>query len=235
MTHLHAKALVASLALGFVSCLLSLPVAADEKEGREIRGWGKVTDPDGDCEIKATDGGVSLKLPGSPHDFAAELQLQNSPRVLASMEGDFIAEVKVSGEFKPGETSKIEGRRAYQGAGLLLVKDKSNYISLHRGSVYLDDHVRHYANFELRQNGEMAVSLFEIEIPDGDTYLRLERRGDRVFGSASSDGVQWKTYDPITLKLPKVVEFGVLGVNSSDVPMKVAFQDLEIFRKAKAD
>ena len=78
-----------------------------------------------------------MKIPGvvarlSPSD----IRLQNSPRVLSRVGGDFIAEVKISG-WLPGRVpaSTIPGRLPYHGAGLLLIKDQDNYISLHRGCV----------------------------------------------------------------------------------------------------
>src|SRR5262249_30864558 len=148
-------------------------------------------------------GKVTVKVPGTAHDFAGELGRWNAPRVLSTVRGDFIIEVKVSGAFKPGEQSTIEGRRSYNGAGLLLVKDPKNHLSLQRGAVYLDDKVRHYANFELRKDGELVISRYELELEDRDTYLRLERRGQRVYGMASQDGVNWHSYDPIDVDFPE--------------------------------
>lgn len=232
------KAVAASLGSCALACFLALPVMADEKGATaapQIEGWGRAVDPDGDCEIAPTDGGVAIKVPGTAHDFAAELEKQNAPRVLSKVEGDFIVEVKVSGAFQPGATSSIPGRRPYHGAGLLLIKDRDNYISLHRGCVYLDDKLRHYANFELRKDGELTVSLYEVEIPDEDTYLRLERRGDRVFNATSTDGTHWTSYEPITLELPEAVELGIVGISSSEVPLSVRFRDLTVFRKAKVE
>ncbi|MCA1685014.1 MAG: DUF1349 domain-containing protein [Planctomycetia bacterium] len=238
MSQTHLKTAAAGLASCALACLLALPTLADEKEGKaspQVKGWGQAYDPDGDCEISPSDGGVTIKVPGTAHDFAAELQRRNAPRVLSDVKGDFIAQVKVSGEFKPGETGSIPGRRPYHGAGLLLIKDQDNVISLHRGCVNLDGKVRHYANFELRKDAELTISLYEIEISDRDTYLRLERRGDKVFNATSTDGIHWTSYEPITLELPEAVRFGVVGINSSDVPLSVRFQDLEVFRKVKVE
>ncbi len=238
MSPIVPKAVALSLGSCVFACFLALPIAAEEKgakEGPQVKGWGQAINPDGDCEIAPTDGGVEIKMPGTAHDFAAELKKQNAPRVLSEVKGDFIAEVKVSGAFRPGASSSIPGRRPYHGAGLLLIKDKENYISLHRGCVYLDDKLRHYANFELRKDGELTISLYEIEIPDQDTYLRLERRGDRVFNATSTDGIHWTSYEPITLELPEAVEFGIVGISSSEVPLSVRFQDLTVFRKASIE
>jgi regulation of enolase protein 1 (concanavalin A-like superfamily) len=237
MPMIHRKTVAAGLAGGAVACLLALPILADDNDrtGPRLKGWGQVIDPDRDCDIAFQDGAVSIMVPGAAHDFAAELGRQNAPRVLAELKGDFVAEVKVSGAFKPGDLSVIPGRRPYQGAGLLVIKDKDNYVSLHRGCVTLDDKVRHYANFELRKDGQLAISRFEIEIPDQDTYLRLERRGGRVFNATSPDGIHWTSYDPIELEMPEAAQFGIVGISSSKVPLSIKFQDLTVFRRAEVE
>jgi hypothetical protein len=219
-------------------CLCALGARADEKPGKNIPGFGVASDPDGDCDITFKDGKVQLTLPGKAHDFAADLKRWNAPRVLAPtpVRGDFIAELKVGGELKPGETSTIQGRRPYHGAGLLLLKDQNNYISLHRGAVYLDNRVRHYANFELRKDGELTVSRYEVELDDQDTYLRVERRGGNFYALASHDGVHWKVYDePITVDFPAALRVGAVAVSSSDQPLRCSLEGLAIFRKGAAD
>ena len=150
--------------------LVVLPVV--QAQERPVEGWGVATDPDNDCKIKAQKGRLTMNLPGTAHDFAAELKRWNAPRVLSKVEGDFHLEVKVAGGFNPTADSSIPGRRGYNGGGLLVVKDADNYVSLHRGAVNLDGRVRHYANFELRKNGEMDISLYEVELEDKDTVKR---------------------------------------------------------------
>jgi regulation of enolase protein 1 (concanavalin A-like superfamily) len=236
MSTIHPRVL-GGLASCALACLLAVPILADaqEKAGLHLKGWGQPVDPDGDCGVALEDGAVVIKIPGVAHDFASDIRLQNSPRVLSRVKGDFVVEVKVSGGFKPGATSVIPGRLPYHGAGLLLVKDKDNYISLHRGCVYINNNPRHYANFELRKDGDLAISKYEIEIPDQDTYLRLERRGDQVYNATSPDGVHWTSYEPIALELPETVQLGVVGISSSDVPLSVKFRDLAVFRKAEVE
>ena len=222
--------------LAAAACLLVLSVRADDKPGTHLKGWGEVIDPDHDCQIDLDKGKVTMKLPGKAHDFAAELQRRNAPRILSEVGGDCILEVKVSGELKPSDTSTIEGRRPYNGAGLLLLKDDNNYVSLHRGAVYLDDKVRHYLNFELRKDAELTVSRYEVDLDNEDTYVRLERRGDKVFALGSHDHVHWKVYDdPIEIDFPYVVQVGVEAVSSSDKPFRCAFEEYAIYRKANSE
>jgi regulation of enolase protein 1 (concanavalin A-like superfamily) len=206
--------------------------AAGEKPGAKIKGWGEVIDPDRDCKVALDKGKLTVKVPGTAHDFAAELQRQNAPRVMGEVKGDFIAEVKVSGEFKPSEKSTIDTRRPYNGTGLLLVKDDKNYVSLHRGAVTLDTGVRHYLNFELRKEGELAVSRYEVELEDKDAILRLERRGDKVFALTSPDGLHWKAYDdPIEVDFPETLRLGVEVVNSSDQPFACTLEGYAVFQR----
>jgi regulation of enolase protein 1 (concanavalin A-like superfamily) len=211
-----------------------LVAAGGRTDGRPepVPGWGTATDPDGDCKVKVQKGRLTMSLPGAAHDFAGELERWNAPRVTSKVEGDFIVEVKVSGGFNPTDDSSIPGRRGYNGAGVLLVKDKDNHLSLQRGAVNLGGRVRHYSNFELRRNAELVTSLYEIELENQDVYLRVERRGDKVYGLASHDGIAWKAYDPIEVDFPLALEVGVVGISSSKEPFACRFEGLSLFKKA---
>ena len=231
MSSIKTKIAAAGLAAGVLACLTIAPILADEKDA-VIKGWGRAADPDRDCEVALKEDSLDIKIPGKSHDYASDISIQNSPQVLREVSGDFIVEVRVGGEFNPGATSTIAGRLSYHGAGLLLIKDQDNYISLHRGCVYINQQQRHYANFELRRGGGLAVSRYEIEIPNQETYLRLERRGNLVFNATSPDGIHWSSYEPVELELPATVQLGVLGVTSSDVPLAIKFRDLKVFLKS---
>ncbi len=225
---------IRSVAGPLLACLLSLAVPVDDRPGKAIAGWGEIIDPDGDCQITAVKGKVTIQVPGKAHDFAGELQRWNAPRVLSPVKGDFIVEVKVGGELKPSDTSTIPGRRSYNGAGLMIIKDKDNHVSLHHGAVHLDNGVRHYANFELRKDAELVVSRFELDLEDKEVYLRIRRQGDKFSAQASHDGVTWKSYDePITVEFPEEVQVGVEAVNSSDRPFRCVLEGFKVSRAAK--
>jgi regulation of enolase protein 1 (concanavalin A-like superfamily) len=217
------------LAAGFLA--LSPMRAADKPE--TIPGWGELTNPDGDCKVKAGKERLTVKIPGAAHDFAGELKRWNAPRVMSRVEGDFVVEVQVSGAFTPAAESTIRGRLSYNGAGILLVQDQDNHLSLQRGAVNLGDRVRHYANFELRRGAELVTSLFEIELEDKPVFLRVERRGGKVYGLSSHDGVNWKAYDPIEVEFPKAIDVGLVGISSSADPFECELEGLSLFRKTE--
>jgi regulation of enolase protein 1 (concanavalin A-like superfamily) len=224
----RARFLSLTVLVGF----LALSIQAGNQTGKVVPGWGVLLDPDGDCKITATKDKVKIEMPGAAHDFAAELQRWNAPHILTPVTGDVIVDLKVCGELKPGQNSVIDGRRPYHGAGLLLLKDRNNYVSLHRGVVHLDNGARHYANFELRKDGAMAISRYELGIDDQDTHLRVERRGNKFYALASHDGVNWKVYEePIVADFPADIRVGVVAVSSSDVPLHCSLEGFSVFRK----
>src|SRR2546430_2558343 len=76
--------------------------AVREEKPRTLKGWGKITDADGDCTVKARKGMVTIKVPGGTHDLNRAIGM-NGPRVLKEVEGDFTDQVKVTGDFDPGD------------------------------------------------------------------------------------------------------------------------------------
>ncbi|MEO7299239.1 MAG: DUF1349 domain-containing protein [Verrucomicrobiota bacterium] len=194
-------------------------------------GWNNVVDPDHDCQVRTKDDTIHIDVPGTAHDFAAELQRWNAPRVLAQVDGDFVLEVKIHGAFQPAEPSTIEGRRPYHGAGLLLVQDKQNHLSLQRGAVLLGKKLRHYANFEWRHGPDAKVSNYEFEIEDRDISLRVARRGNRILAMASQDGVNWRAFNPIEVDFPQNLSVGVEAINSSKKPFSCSFHGLSLYRE----
>lgn len=211
------------------------PATDSDQSVTTIKGWGRVIDPDADCNIRATPNGsqVSMLVPAAAHDFAAELERWNAPRVLMGVQGDFVAEVKVGGDFSPGEESTIEGRKSYNGAGLLVVADPQNHLSLQRGAFRTDDgHVRHYLNCELRRDGQSVVSYYSMDLRDQETYLRLERRGNQITASVSMDGLQWRSYKPINAPdLPRRLRIGVEAVNSANASFRCVFSDFALYHR----
>jgi regulation of enolase protein 1 (concanavalin A-like superfamily) len=220
------------LILGVAGLIVS-PVISDDRPAQVIEGWGEVADPDGDCTIRQDGQKLTIAIPATKHDLSVEVGDVNAPRVLRNLAGDFIALVKVSGNVRHNGNRTSENYLAYHGAGLLLWLDGQTYIRLERAAVVQDENkVLHYANFELRKDGKRAeMESNSFEIPDGDTYLRLERRGGRIFGSFSDDGIRWGSFDPITVELPKDLKLGVDAINTSTEPFKAEFSEPEVYKK----
>lgn len=203
--------------------------AADERPGVSIPGWGRVVDPDGDCQVRLEADRLVFDVPGVEHNLTAETGKLNAPRVVRSIEGDFIIEVQVLGAVRPGAVSTTEDSVPYHGAGLVVWQDEKNYVRLERAAVFNEDRIVSYANFELREDGIRAGSQPD-EIDQQPLYLRLERRGEAVYASHSRDGRSWVALPELPVKLTRSVQVGVLAVSSSTKPLHVRFDHFRVFR-----
>jgi regulation of enolase protein 1 (concanavalin A-like superfamily) len=185
-----------------------------------ITGWDKPVDPDKDCKLTIDKGTLTIEVPGKDHDLGIERGLMNSPRLLRDVEGDFIAQVRVSGTFKPSQNSTSNQRLPFVGAGLLLMTDEKTYVRLERAALVKGGETMTYANWELRQDGKWVLWGEEKIRPleDKATYLRLERKGDKLRASVCHDGNKWWELKPLELKLPAKLKLGVsAGGTSMDV------------------
>ncbi len=196
---------------------LAAPTPADRPW---VTGWDKPVDPDQDCKFIRDKGTLTIEVPGKDHDLAIERNLMNSPRLLRDVEGDFVAQVRVRGIFRPSKESTSAERLPFVGAGLLLMADEKTYIRLERAALVKGGEVKTYANWELRQDGQWVLSGEEKVRPleDKATLVRLERKGDKLLASVSHDGEKWWELKPLELKLPAKLKIGVAaGGTSMDV------------------
>jgi regulation of enolase protein 1 (concanavalin A-like superfamily) len=220
-------------------CFLSLLVVAganapgvDKKaSGLTTKHWGEVLDPDSDCKFVLEKGRLAIGVPGTDHSLGFERGQMNAPRVLRAVEGDFIAQVKVSCEFPSGATSLLPTRRPFHGAGFLLWLDEKNYIRLERAEMVYEGNNLSYASFESRMNGEFVRkgNASEMPLTAGATYLRLERRGGMVYAATSVDGIQWLSMEPIEVELPKLVSLGVAAGHNTSSPFEAVFEDFKVY------
>jgi hypothetical protein len=102
------------------------PASCEEKEGTGLTLWGEVVDPDGDCELKMISGDLACAVPGTLHDLNVDIDKNNGPRVVQEVEGNFIAQVKVTGSFQPGTVRTGPKRVPYNGGGIVVWQDSDN-------------------------------------------------------------------------------------------------------------
>ena len=87
--------------------VVAAPVPADRPW---ITGWDKAVDPDMDCKFTRDKEALTIEAPGKDHDLGVERGLMNSPRLLRDVEGDFTAQVRVGGDFRPSSESTTNER-----------------------------------------------------------------------------------------------------------------------------
>lgn len=211
---------------------LAAPVPANRPW---VTGWDKPVDPDKDCKFTIDKGTLTIEVPGKDHDLAIERDLMNSPRLLRDVEGDFVAQVRVSGTFLPSQNSTSNERLPFVGAGLLLMADEKTYIRLERATLRLRGEVKTYANWELREDGKwvLAGDASVQPLEDKPTYLRLERKGDKLLPSVSHDAKEWKELNPLDVKLRAKLKLGVSGGGTSMDVFAPRFDDFQLKQKGR--
>jgi len=219
------------------SLLFSSITVGQDKKPVTIAGWGTVTDLAGDCTVKEQDGKLAVTVPGGVHDLNASAGGMKAPRVLKEIEGDFTVEVKVTGEFKPGEIEGSFRVRPFNGAGLLVWQDAGNYVRLERNVYWVKEHSEYVCYPPLLQRfkeGEEeedicpAPTLYDNFFRARSTWLRLERRKDELTASYSRDGKEWTVAKTIAVELSKKLRAGIAVINTSAQPFTVEFENLNL-------
>jgi hypothetical protein len=225
------KRLACALPWCLAACAaLAAPAPPEPKDVPWETGWDKPVDPDGDCKFVREKGVLTIEVPGADHDLGVERGLMNSPRLLRDAEGDFTAQVKVGGAFRPTTASTTTRRIPFVGAGLVLMNGDKTYVRLERATLYKGQEYKSYANWELRLDGQWVQAGEESVQPleDKPAYLRLERKGDRLRAWVSPDGEKWSELPPLDVKLPAKVKIGVAAGTTSAEPFKPTYEGFSL-------
>jgi regulation of enolase protein 1 (concanavalin A-like superfamily) len=150
----------------------------------------------------------------------------NAPRLVRRVRGDFTASVRVVGRLEPGR-AKTTIYDPYHGAGLIVWQDSSNYLRFERAVGFIKGRAHPYLNYELRENGRLAVS-HGITVPDRALFVRLERRRDTFTGVYSQDGRRWVRLARIEAALGDRVDVGVIAVNASARTLSAGLEGFEV-------
>jgi hypothetical protein len=201
--------------------------------------WDHPIDPDHDCKFVIKDGTAILELPGTDHDLAPKRKRFNAPRLLRSVAGDFVMQVRVSSSFRPSAKSTVDKEDPSVAAGLVLIPADENCMRLEYGAYRRKGEQRTCP--ALRMRGER---IFNMEMdwvapwkpdPAGEkeahVYLRLERQGDIISEAISPDGKKWTYSFTVRIKgLPEKVEVGMAAYSTSTEPFKVRFDQFKLTR-----
>lgn len=202
-----------------------------------IAGWGDVINPDGDCKVTATNGKLTMELPGNDHVIRPERQKMNAPRVLQDVTGEFDLQVKVSGDFFRDAKSVVPGRPPYQDAGLLVWMDDKNNLKLSRARITAQGRTGDYFNLEFRHDGEVGEIPFPGEarkvLQAKTVYLRLQIHSDATTAGVSADGKKWITTSLPGEERPEKVHAGVLAENNTSTPLNVAFEEFSLSQNTR--
>jgi regulation of enolase protein 1 (concanavalin A-like superfamily) len=201
--------------------------SASATSERTIEGWGVATDPDGDCKIEPDGKKLVMEVPNTTHGLIANIiDRSNAPRVLREVEGDFEIQVKVDGAFAPSGSGTTLRDMPTTEAGLVVMSDTDNFITLLRSAVYRNDKVNAAVAVSHRTEGR-GSGMRLPRIGKGTTYLRLVRKGSKFLPYASTDGKTWDSLRPVEVEWPERLKLGVTALTmGTEQPFSVAFDEL---------
>lgn len=189
--------------------------------------WGDFVDPDGDCTARFDHGGVRFELPGKLHDLNGAVGTTNAPRLVQEVEGDFVAQVKVSGEFQPSAPSTRRSALPYNGAGFAVWLDADHFVRAERGAVLRNKDVHGFFLFENHEEAR-TIARHNGFLEQGDIYLKIERRGARLLAFHSTDGKAWAETEPMDIPWPPRLKLGLCAISSSFSPLSVRCDEFSV-------
>jgi Protein of unknown function (DUF1349) len=210
-------------------------------------GWDEPTDPDRDCTFVQRRSALTIVVPAKDHDFDTMRRAMNAPRLLRDVEGDFLLEVRVRGDFHATKACTAKGRGAEDvnsgtSAGLFLEAENKwrHRLRLEFGVERVEgEPIAHFTDTsyclttpDTRGSKTVYEDMPNYPLPRKSrrAYLRLERRGDLCFLYIGPDGTKWTQLSRFDHPLPKRVKVGLIAVSTSRAPLKVTF---EAFRLTK--
>lgn len=201
---------------------------------------GPLPDAAKDCRLDKDEKSLKVRIdiPGKIHTLGPDYEIRknvpihNAPMTLTEVDGDFLAQVEVTGEINPG--LKLPNERlarglafTFQSGGLLLYQDKNNFIRLERAGSIVTDRATmlHRLIVEVVRDGKWATKPIWLDIPEGDTKLVMIRRKGRLrfmFGPAGTDAIY--RFRDFAVKFPSKVKVGLTASNIAAQPFSVTFE-----------
>jgi regulation of enolase protein 1 (concanavalin A-like superfamily) len=214
----------------------NLPVAGFAALGSLIDALGQ---PAKDCKVEKEGSSLTIEVPAGVRVLSPQLDVHTAPLMLTDVEGDFIAQVRVTGNMIPGTSPpKFKGRdnlpNTYQGAGLVLLQDSRNYIRVER-SVSAErgkPTLRTRALIEIVKGGRV-ISVLYPRIPDGDLYIRIQRTNGAVTCLFGPNGKFWLTHEKLAIAIPPKIKVGLIASNMSKVPLNAQFEQFVLITEKK--
>ncbi|MFO0908332.1 MAG: hypothetical protein U0794_08220 [Isosphaeraceae bacterium] len=199
----------------------------------KVEQWGalKVAGMSPDCSLLLDGTSLEISIPGSLHFLNPQAPAGNRepPRLLTSVDGDFVAKVRVAGRVRPGTNPLPNLPFPFQGAGLVLWQDAGNFLRLERSSIYSPEGKRlHQILLELYRDGRPAASVMR-DVSDTDLLLRFDRRGNEVrCGYSPDNGRTWLEVKRQPVNFPSRVDVGVSASNVSPQVFRPRFEAWEL-------
>lgn len=193
--------------------------------------WGTFINPLQDCKLRTTPAGISLSVPGNAlHDLNPTDEWNNfdAPRLLRTVEGDFILQVKVLPFPRSQPGTAVRKGFSYRAAGLLVWDHGGTLLRHELASAGEIKDGKPHLQSEWFDEGEQ-VDLNYVPVVEGPIFLQVERHHDRLSLRWSDDGKVWHNSEDVDdLTLSPRLQIGVVAINATSTPLEAVFEDLRI-------
>jgi regulation of enolase protein 1 (concanavalin A-like superfamily) len=215
-----------------VGVVFAAPIPKENDDNKLEKLFGKKVDPNKDCEFTFDGKKLTIKAGKGDHSLHVLQQRMQAPRIHREIEGDFVAEVKVSAEYPMGAKSVVPNRsHRFHSLGLLVWIDEKNYVRFEKAHMVTTE-ISCYASFEYFRDGQWTRSgkpadgLFE----SADTpRLRITRKGNTLTPATSTDdGKTWKELEKLETKLPAKIQVGVVANHNTDTEFAATFDEYSV-------
>ena len=192
-------------------------------------GWGIRRNPKRTGKFEQD--GDALKITAASEADMSYESGYNSPSSGIEVEGDFIAEVAID----PLPTD----HHNWVGGGLLLFSGNKFFVRLNHIHNRSDkeETFNEVLNWSFTSTGGklLGINLSSVKFDTSKPRIfRMERRGNRLLGKLSNDGVSWKELYPINIHgWPKKLNVGPFAINLSSKPKTVRFTNFKVTKTDK--
>jgi len=208
-------------------------------EGKQISlpGWGVFIDPDGDCTAQALEEGLVIEVPGTLHNMTVlqndPSKRYNAPRVMREIEGDFVARVKVTADFRPGPGIAGCQFSPTVFAGLLIWDAEDQLIRFGKGVTNHPERGLYCSLQPIYDVGKVRANKWEATtaaeyVEPRVVWVRIERKGQSILTALSGDGIKWHQTAVLQTILPPRITIGPVVVNATSQPFKAGFQMYQV-------
>jgi regulation of enolase protein 1 (concanavalin A-like superfamily) len=218
------------IVLGAVSISAAAPIPPEDEKTKLARAYGLWDAPQRDCSYVLKGGELRIALPAANRVFGKVRTgaMDDAPRVLREVEGDFSAVVRVTVTAPKGDGL---GSRAYRSGGLLAWESDRKHFILRQCAGDIDDNrLAVWCHFRGDSNEDRMQRLRK---PEDAAYLRLARTGTKLVASWSRDGKLWKEFGAPEVTWGTKLKVGVVAENCTGTATEITFDEFAVTRPEK--
>jgi regulation of enolase protein 1 (concanavalin A-like superfamily) len=204
---------------------IAAPIPKEDDAARIRRMYGDVTDRDRACKFEMAGAGLRLTIPGKQH--FVERKLANAPRVGRVVEGDFTLTARVSFPVRPAKgLEPHQPDNAIATAGVMAwSEDNGDMVWITRAEFPINGEQRQgILSNRVHPNVNEYHNLYGLNLEQADsTYVRIERKGNKVTPTYSPDGKTWYRTFEVDVSWGRRVKVGMTAENGYKTPFVATF------------